>query len=451
LAILLGVALAVSAIVGYLYYRQRQLPVRYLTARVERGRIAATVNATGTVNAVVTVQVGSQVSGNIQQLFVDYNSPVTEGRIIAQIDPASFATRVSQARATLASTQASVQVAQATVENSHAAVETARANADSARANIEKSKVALADARRTLERNQVLLHQALIARSDVDAAQTAYDSAVAQLKLSEAQYEAAVGQVKSSTAQARLAEAQLAAARAQVEQARAALQAAKLDLEHTTIRSPVKGIVVSRNVDVGQTVAASLQAPTLFLIAQDLTRMQVDTNVSEADIGQVREGQRATFTVDAYPNTTFTGRVVQVRNAPITVQNVVTYDAVVEVPNPELRLKPGMTANVTFVIAERADVLKVPNAALRFQPPAVEPQAVRLRQDATGAGRPGGVWILDAQGRPELRPLTLGVADDTYTEVLSGDLQAGQEVITGVLTAAARASSAPPGFGPARF
>jgi HlyD family secretion protein len=447
LPILLGLALAASAAGGYLYYRQRQLPVRYLTAQVERGRIAATVNATGTVNAVVTVQVGSQVSGNIQQLFVDYNSPVTEQQIIAQIDPAASATRVSQARATLVSTQASVQVAQATVDNSRAAVETARANADSARANIEKSRVALADARRTLERNQVLLRQALIARSDMDTAQTAYDSAVAQLKLSEAQYEAAVGQVKSSTAQARLAEAQLAAAEAQVEQARAGLQAAELDLEHSTIRSPVKGIVVSRNVDVGQTVAASLQAPTLFLIAQDLTRMQVDTNVSEADIGQVREGQRASFTVDAYPNAPFTGHVVQVRNAPITVQNVVTYDAVIEVPNPEMKLKPGMTANVTFVIAERTDVLKVPNAALRFQPPGTEPPAVRLELGGTGAGRPGRVWILDAQARLQPRPLTLGIADDTYTEVLSGDLQAGQEVITGVLTATTRPGSAPPGFG----
>jgi HlyD family secretion protein len=213
----------------------------------------------------------------------------------------------------------------------------------------------------------------------------------------------------------------------------------------------VQGIVVSRNVDVGQTVAASLQAPTLFLIAQDLTRMQVDSNVSEADIGQVCEDQRATFTVDAYPNTPFTGRVVQVRNAPITVQNVVTYDAVVEVPNPELKLNPGMTANVTFVIAERADVLKVPNAALRFQPPGAEPQAVRLRQDATGAGRPGGVWILDVQGRPEPRPLTLGIADDTSTEVLSGELQTGQEVITGVLAAGTRSSSTAPGFGPPRF
>jgi HlyD family secretion protein len=451
LVTLLGVVLAVSATVGYVVYRQRQTPARYLTARVEPGRIAATVNATGTLNAVVTVQVGSQVSGNIQKLFVDYNSPVTENQIIAQIDPAAFETRVSQARATLASAQASVLVAQATVENSKAAVETARANGDSANASIEKSKVTLADAKRTLDRNKELLRRALIAHSDLDTAQTAHDSAVAQLQLSQAQYEATVGQLKSATAQARLAEAQLVAAKAQVEQARASLQSAELDLEHTTIRSPVNGIVVSRNVDVGQTVAASLQAPTLFLIAQDLTKMQVDTNVSEADVGHVGEGQRAIFTVDAYPNTTFTGQVVQVRNAPITIQNVVTYDAVVEVPNPDLKLKPGMTANVTFVIAERTDVLKVPNAALRFQLPGTERPAVEPRQETPTAGRHGQVWVLTAEGRPEPRELGLGIADDTYTEVLSGDLHAGQEVITGLLTAATRPSAALPGFGPPRF
>src|SRR5262249_12397570 len=188
---------------------------------------------------------------------------------------------------------------------------------------------------------------------------------------SEAQQEAAAGQLKSALAQQRLAAAQEIAAAAQVDQAKAALQAAELDLEHTTIRAPVNGIVVSRSVDVGQTVAASLQAPTLFPIAQDLTQMQVDTNVSEADIGRVQVGQTATFTVDAYQNTTFTGQVTQVRNAPITVQNVVTYDAVVQVANPDLKLKPGMTANISFLIAERKDILKVPTAALRFQPEGV--------------------------------------------------------------------------------
>src|SRR5919197_611063 len=360
---------------GYLYYEGQQQPPRYLTASVERGAIATTVNATGVVNAVTTVQVGSQVSGTIQKLFVDFNSPVTEGAVIAQIDPALLATKVAQGRANVASAMAAVQVAQATTINAKAAVETAQANAENARANIEKSKVALADARRILERNKEMARKSLIAQNDLDTAQAAYDGAVAQLKASEAQLEAATGQLKSASAQQRLAAAQELAAAAQVDQAKAALQAAELDLERTTIRAPVNGIVVSRSVDVGQTVAASLQAPTLFLIAQDLTQMQVDTNVSEADIGRLQPGQLATFTIDTYPNTTFTGQVVQVRNAAITVQNVVTYDAVVEVPNQDLKLKPGITPTLPFLIAELSNVLKVPNAALRFQPAGAEQQA----------------------------------------------------------------------------
>ena len=335
---LLLLVLAGIAAGGYAYYRGPKTPPRYLTAQVERGQITMTVNATGTVNAVVTVQVGSQVSGIIQKLFVDYNSPVKESQIIAQLDPAPLETKVSQARANLASARATVQVAQATMDNTKAAVTTAQANTESAKATVEKARVTLIDARRTFERNKELVRKALIPQSELDTAQTAADAAVSELKLSAAQQDAAAGQLRS--AQVRLAEAQHTAALAQVEQTKAALQAAELDLAHTTIRAPVNGIVVSRSVDVGQTVAASLQAPTLFLIAQDLTQMQVDTNVSEADIGRVSVGQSAAFTVDAYPNIPFRGQVVQVRNAPITVQNVVTYDAVVQVANPELKLKP---------------------------------------------------------------------------------------------------------------
>ena len=528
---------------GYLYYEGQQQPPRYLTAAVERGAITTTVNATGVVNAVTTVQVGSQVSGTIQKLFVDFNSPVKEGDIIAQIDPALLSTKVAQARANVASALAAVQVAQATTINAKAAVETAQANAESARATIEKSKVALADARRILERNKEMTRKSLIAQNDLDTAQAAYDGAVAQLKASEAQLEAATGQLKSASAQQRLAAAQELAAAAQVDQTKAALQAAELDLEHTTIRAPVNGIVVSRSVDVGQTVAASLQAPILFLIAQDLTQMQVDTNVSEADIGRVRVGQRVTFTVDAYQNITFTGEVMQVRNAPITVQNVVTYDAVVQVANPDLRLKPGMTANVSFLVAERQDVIKVPTAALRFQPEGVaqdissqsgqtpapqrgggggggrfqemqqqltkelsltpeqqtrlsevfqkigrqsramreeeseerrqamrrEMQAhiraqireiltpeqrqkyealLRARDDAQPQTRPGRVWVLGANGTPEPRPLTIGIANDTHTEVVAGDVTAGQQIITGLLTSkSSKRPAPPPGFG----
>jgi HlyD family secretion protein len=423
LPILMLLMLGASATAAYVYYYRRQPPPRYQTGHVARGQVAATVNSTGTVNAVVTVQVGSQVSGNIQKLLVDYNSPVTENQIIAQIDPDPFEIRVTQARATLASAQAAVQVAQATVENSKAAVQTARANAESAKANVEKSKVALTDAKRTLDRNKELLRRSLIAQSDFDTAQTAYDSAVPQLQLSQAQFDAAVGQLKSATAQARLAEAQHVAALAQVEQAKASLQSAELDLEHTTIRSPVNGIVVSRSVDVGQTVAASLQAPTLFLIAQDLTQMQVDTSVSEADIGRLQQGQQATFTIDAYPNTTFTGRVVQVRNAAITIQNVVTYDAVVEVPNPDLKLKPGMTANVTFLIAERRDVLKVPNGALRFQPAGAEQQAVKQN----GSEARGGDQI-QAMSERLTQALALNSEQQARVREILQNVRAGGEV-----------------------
>src|SRR5215467_709965 len=528
---------------GYFLYEGQQQPPRYLTAAVERGAITTTVNATGVVNAVTTVQVGSQVSGTIQKLFVDFNSPVKEGEIIAQIDPAPLATKVAQARAYVASAMAAVQVAQATTVNSKAAVETAQANAESARANIDKSKVALADARRILERNKEMARKSLIAQNDLDTAQVAYDGAVAQLKSSEAQLEAAAGQLKSASAQQRLAAAQELAAAAQVDQNKAALQAADLDLEHTTIRAPVNGIVVSRSVDVGQTVAASLQAPVLFLIAQDLTQMQVDTNVSEADIGRVRVGQRVTFSVDADPNITFTGAVTQVRNAPITVQNVVTYDVVVQVANTDLRLKPGMTANVSFLVAERQDVIKVPTAALRFQPegaapdtgsqggPAPTPQRgggngggrfqemqqqltkelsltpeqqtrlseafqkvgrqfraireeeseerrqamrremqaqlraqiremltpeqrqkyeawLRAREETQPQARPGRVWVLGANGTPEPHPLTIGIANDTHTEVVAGDLTAEQQVITGLLASkASKRPAPPPGFG----
>jgi HlyD family secretion protein len=528
---------------GYLYYEGQQQPPRYLTAAIERGAIATTVNATGVVNAVTTVQVGSQVSGTIQKLFVDFNSPVKEGEVIAQIDPAPLATKVAQGRANVASAMAAVQVAQATTINAKAAVETAQANAESARANVEKAKVTLADARRILDRNKEMARKSLIAQNDLDTAQMTYDGAIAQLKASEAQLEAAAGQLKSASAQQRLAAAQELAAAAQVDQTKAALQAAELDLEHTTIRAPVNGIVVSRSVDVGQTVAASLQAPVLFLIAQDLTQMQVDTNVSEADIGHVRVGQRVTFTVDAYQNITFTGEVTQVRNAPITVQNVVTYDAVVQVANPDLRLKPGMTANVSFLVAERQDVIKVPTAALRFQPEGAAPDTgsqggqasapqrgggsgggrfqemqqqltkelsltpeqqtrlsevfqktgrqfrgmreeeseerrqamrremqaqiraqiremltpeqrqkyealLRARDDTQPQTRPGRVWVLGANGTPEPRPLTIGIANDTHTEVVAGELTAGQQVITGLLASkASKRPASPPGFG----
>lgn len=356
-------------------------PVRYKTALVDRGPISAFVTATGTVNPVISVQVGSQVSGKIKALFVDFNSVVTQGQVIAQIDPAIFQSRVKQARAALRN----------------------------AKGSLVKAQTALAQRKLELARMVALRLQEFVAQADLDLAKTNF----------------------------RDAEAQVEVIQAQVDQAQSALANAELDLGYATIYSPVNGIVVSRNVDVGQTVAASFQAPTLFVIAQDLTKMQVDANVSESDIGGVAEGKEASFTVDAYPKEPFAGTVTQVRNAPISIQNVVTYDVVIEVPNRDLKLKPGMTANVSIVTARKDEALRVPNAALRFKP-----AGMPLDKKKTD------VWTLDGQGRPQAVSVKVGIADAQFTEVLEGPLRPGDSVIVGLEASEGKdQKNLPPGFG----
>jgi len=363
------VALVVGVgIWGYLYAQSRGSGPKYRLTRVERGPITAAVSATGNLNAVITVQVGSQVSGQIAQLMVDFNSPVTKNQVIARIDPEVFEAKVSQARADVDGSVASVLNQQAQVAKAKADLENARAAFVSARATTVKSRVVELDARRDLDRKSELLDRQLIAQADRDTSQANHDSAQAQLDAAKATEQSLDAAVASAAAQLDVQEAMLTAARAQVKLKEATLKQAELDLEHTTIRAPVDGVVVSRAVDVGQTVAASLQAPVLFTIAQDLTKMQVETSVDEADIGRLKEGDRATFTVDAFPGTSFSGAVTQIRKAGQIVQNVVTYIVIVTVPNPDRKLLPGMTANVKLVTAEKPEVLKVANAALRFRP-----------------------------------------------------------------------------------
>ena len=364
--------LIAGAGLGYFYfYKDRGLAVKYRIAKVERGSLSSFVTANGTVNPVITVLVGSQVSGTIQKLYADYNSPVKIGTLIAQIDPAIFQAQVSQAKAKLENARASFFTGQADIA-------TARSNVESNKANVLKAKVSVDDTKRNLNRSLELFSRNLISASDRDAAQTAYDSALAQ-------FEAAQAQEKASQTQVDSALAKLEAARAQIKQAEAELEQAQVNLDHTRITAPVTGIVISRNVDVGQTVAASLQAPTLFTIAQDLMEMQVDTNVSEADIGRVAVGQEATFTVDAFPNNTFRGKVSEIRNAPLTVQNVVTYDVVILVKNPDLKLRPGMTANAFILVAHKENVLKIPSAALRFRPDFAKREAAVPKKDSASA------------------------------------------------------------------
>lgn len=356
-------------------------PIRYKTALVDRGPISAFVTATGTVNPVISVQVGSQVSGKIKTLFADFNSVVTKGQVIAQIDPAIFQSRVKQARASLRN----------------------------AKGSLVKAETALAQRKLELDRMTTLRAQEFVTQADLDLAKTNF----------------------------RDAEAQVEVIQAQVDQAQATLSNAELDLGYTTIYSPVNGIVVSRNVDVGQTVAASLQTPTLFVIAQDLTKMQVDANVSESDIGGVADGKEASFTVDAYPKEPFTGLVTQVRNAPISIQNVVTYDVVIAVDNRALKLKPGMTANVSIVTARKDEVLRVPNAALRFKP-----VGVPIEKKKTD------LWALDSQGRPQAVSVKTGIADAQFTEVLEGQVRQGDTVIVGLEASEGKdQKNLPPGFG----
>jgi HlyD family secretion protein len=444
LAGVLLLAITIALIGVYVYARRVNGRTPFETAAVTRGPLIAAISATGTLNAVINVQVGSQVSGQIKELYADFNSRVTKGQIIARIDPDIFEAQVNQARAQVEAAQASVLNQRAVVAKARADLENTRAALAVARAQTAKAQVAVVDAERNLGRQRELRRRELIAQADLDAAEVAHDSALAQYEANIAQERAQAAMVDSAAAQLEVAEAQLQSATAQVAQVRAALSQAELNLEHTVIRAPVDGVVVSRNVDVGQTVAASLQAPTLFLIAQDLSKMQVDTNVDEADVGRVRVGQPVTFTVDSFPRQTFSGDVVQVRKAPQVVQNVVTYDVVVSAPNPELQLLPGMTANVRIVTDRKEDVLKVPNAALRFRPPGMAsdrpPEGGPAGQKAPlGAhaapgmsrGLPGQVWVVGGKHQPRAVPLLLGISDGTFTEVLSGDVAKDQRVIVG--------------------
>ena len=443
--VLVAFAVAVG-VSGYFYAQSGGDPPKYRMGRVERGPLTAAVSASGTLNAVITVQVGSQVSGQIKELFVDFNSLVKKGQVIARIDPQIFETQVNQARADLEVAKAAVLNQTATVEKAHADVENARAALAQAKAQTAKSDAAMMDARRQYDRGAELFRRQLIAQAERDTAQANHEQAVAQSDSARASEKALEASIQSARAQLKVQEAQLQSTRAQVDLKQAALSQAETNLAYTTIRAPVDGVVVSRAVDVGQTVAASLQAPTLFTIARDLTKMQVETSVDEADIGRLRVEDRATFTIDAFPGQTFRGAVSQIRKAAQIVQNVVTYTVIVAVDNPGGRLLPGMTANVKLVVAEKPNVLKIPNAALRYRPagpdgvPTAAPasamnagrgQAASGGAAGSGGGTRGRAFVIDGGGTPKAVAMTLGISDGSSTEVLSGDLREGQEVIVG--------------------
>jgi HlyD family secretion protein len=437
---LLWLILIPVLLVAAVFLRGRRGNTLYVTVAVDRGDIVDVVGATGLLQAVITVQVGSQVSGTISELGADFNSTVKKGQVIARLEPSSFQARVNQARANLAS----------------------------ARANVERSQAAIDDAKQKFDRARELAKQDLLPPADLESARATYEGAVAQHHADEAA----------------------------VKQAAAALNQAQVDLDHTVITAPVDGVVLARNVDVGQTVAASFQAPVLFVIANDLTRMQVNASIDEADIGRVKAGQDVTFTVDAFPDQKFQGRLEQVRLQPVTTQNVVTYNTIITVDNSQLKLMPGMTATVSVIVRSRSNVLRVPTSALRFRPegfvdqraasqrgaaqsaaaggaaaPAGAPAGAEERRRtgtggpgagfggarthrpggaeaapaAGGDGRPGLIFVLGGDAQPKPTPVKLGISDGRFVEVVAG-VDEGARVVTALESGGARPQgSASPG------
>lgn len=407
LAALVLVALAAAGVAIYRSATGNSSGPAYRLAKVEAGPITAVVAATGTLNPVISVQVGSQVSGQIKEIHVDFNSNVKQGQLIARIDPEIFEYRVHQAEADLEATRAAVLTQQAAVA--------------AQRAEIARVEANLRDAKRDYDRKRLLVEKDFISASERDKAQALFESTAAQLDAARAQLQVAEAQARNGEAVVKQRQAQLAQTR--------------VDLKHTEIRAPVDGVVVKRSVDTGQTVAASLQAPELFVIARNLSDMQVDTSIDEADVGRVRVGQKATFTVDSFPGRSFEGQVMQVRKAAQVVSNVVTYTVVISAANPDLGLLPGMTANVRIVTAHKDRVLKVPNAALRFRPESngkdggASSAASRPARGLKAGG--GRVWLPAGEGKPRAVDVRTGLTDGTTTEIVSDEIAEGTEVITG--------------------
>ncbi len=527
--ILGGAAAAAIAFAAFYFWGNQSTTPQYMTAKVERGNLRNTVTATGTLQAVTTVQVGSQASGTLSALNADFNSVVKKGQVVAQLDPAVSKAQVDQARANLQQARAALQQSIASVAGSRAGVSDAQAKALAARSTVQNNqsgvssaqanqavlKAQLDDALAFLKQQEYLMKSGVIAQRDYDLANTAYKTAEARYNQAAAQVNQAVlserssagagvaqsqAQVQQTQAQVQQSQAQVQQSQAQVQQAEAALRLAEVNLAHTTITSPIDGIVVSRDVNVGQTVAASLSAPTLFTIAGDLTQMQVIANIDQADIGVVEQAKSVKFSVDAFPGKEFDGKIQQMRLNPQNVQNVVTYNVVIDVNNPDQKLKPGMTANLTITIDERNNVLKVPNSALRFMP--TDANGQRIGRNANSAGNAGGrrsqgaeqqtdingspsgspanqpgqgggqqgaqrnfaqasapvlegqtrvIWVMGQDGKLQSRRIKVGLTDGASTEVAEGTLQEGEMVVTGqTLTSAntAQSSQTPaPGFG----
>lgn len=430
-ALVIGLIIAL-AVIGELWRMHSQNAISYETVPLERGLVQTSVTATGTVNAVVDVQVGSQVSGNIKALYADFNTKVTKGQLVGLIDPEVFQTQVDQAQAALGSAQSAVIAAGAQVQKANSDLSGSVASEKSAESALAKDRAAALNARNQWTRVDELFKQGIMSRQDDDAAKATTDADDAQVAADLDQIAGSKQAIQSAQDQVSATQAQLDSAKDQQVQANAVLAQAKINLAHTRITAPVDGTVIARRMDIGQTAAASFAAPTVFEIAQDLTKMQLDTNVDESDVGNITAGQIATFTVDAYPTTTFQGLVTDVRKAPIITQNVVTYDVVIAVSNPNLKLFPGMTANARILTTRIDDTFKVPNAVLRLHPSAAVLKQIGLSASPAGSQQ---IYVLQS-GKLKAVPVTFGISDGQSTAV-TGDLQTGEQVVVRFTTGAA--------------
>ena len=480
---LLGLILLIAALglAGFTYYN-RSKKADFLTAKVQKGDLESAISATGSLAAVISVAVGSQVSGNVAALYADYNSVVKKGQLVAQIDPAPFQTKVDQAKANLDSAKAQITNAEVGVKKADLDIANAELTITNQKAALVRADSQVKDAKRKLALQAKMFEDKVGTQDARDSAQAVYDQALASYDSAVAQVKSAQANLESVKAAKEVAQTQKITAAAQVATADANLQNAQLDLDHTRITSPVDGVVIARNMDVGQTVQASYSAPQLFSIAQDLSKMHVETNIDESDISRVQVEQDASFTVDAYPGQTFHGTVMQIRHSPTNVQNVITYTVVINVDNPDMKLFPGMTANVRLVTDHLSAVVKIPSAALRFRPPDdLMPADAKSTDKKTGTGnsdgkvdpsqfkggdgkfdpsqfkgRNGGgggfggggggrggaaggarpqfqnVYTLDEKGQLKQERIRTGISDGNFVAMLGGNLKEGDILVTGI-------------------
>ena len=418
---------------GYAYNQDSEAP-RFLTSPVERGTISTLVKATGSVDAEITVDVSSQLSGRMAEVFVNFNDVVKAGQALAQLDQESFLIAVKEAKAALQVATATAHVQQAAIERAKLAIVNARNEETLAEALVASAQAKHDEAQREFERKAQLAKTGTVAERDLSQARALRDTGAADLRAAIEQVKIKTEAIEMTEADLRMAEANLENAGGVIAQKEAAVDQAELDLKRSVVRSPIDGVIVKRDVNPGQTIAVSLEAMTLFKIAKNLDLMEVHGKIDEADIGKLKAGQSARFTVDAYPDRTFTGKVLQIRKASEVVQNVVTYTAIISAPNPELLLLPGMTAELRILVSDTGNVLKIPNQALRFRPEVTEVVFERQAQPQSAAppATLATVWLVGKNGTPAPIRVHLGQSDDSSTQVLDGPLTEGQPLIVGI-------------------